>query len=228
MTARTPLTRPFRHRRLDAVRDRLAYRTAPLGLLATDLIGDSALTTGLTTGEDIAFALRVWFSGARISFDRRGPGYLVHDEADQQRVTTVVRAVADEFAFLPFVLDADWFIALPERMRRAIATKLLRNHVVPAILVRVAAGVLTEEERAAFAEIVERIRASASAPEAVLAVRDAQLLMQVTRDAESVRRAAEGYGPLLSPRGLLPSTLTQLFAGDAPPRLLGAAVFARS
>ena len=55
---------------LDPVRDRLAYRTAPLAFFRRRLIDDLglALTPGLPTGEDVQFSTRLWFSGARIDF----------------------------------------------------------------------------------------------------------------------------------------------------------------
>ena len=228
MRARTPLTRPFRRRRLDPVRDRLASRTAPLGLLATDLLGDARFTVGVPTGEDIALGLQVWFSGAPVSFDRGGPGYLVHDESTSGRITALIRPVAEEFAFLPHVLEAPWFAALPGSSRRSIATKLLRNHVVPAILTRARAEALTETDQRELGRAAARIQAAAPRSAAVLARRDAHLLRLLEDEPAALRVGAGAYPPLLSPAGLLPVSANRLLHRDAPPRLLAAAALSRS
>ena len=67
----TPRTRPGRSRDLDLVADRLAYRTAPLGLLRRQALdelglldGGGPLTPGLQTGEDVELSLRLATSGA--------------------------------------------------------------------------------------------------------------------------------------------------------------------
>lgn len=62
---RTPPARPRRRHRLDPVRDRLAYRSAPLGLLRRATIERLGLRfpTGLSTGEDLPFTTRLWTAG---------------------------------------------------------------------------------------------------------------------------------------------------------------------
>lgn len=60
----TPPTRPWRTTMLDGVRDRLSYRSAPLGLLdraALERLG-LRFTLGHEVGEDVAFVTRLWFS----------------------------------------------------------------------------------------------------------------------------------------------------------------------
>ena len=90
----TPPTRPGRVRNLDGVRDRLAYRTAPLGLVARERFGAMRFTPGLATGEDLAYSTRLWFSGAPISRVRAGGEYVIHDDAE--RVTFTRRPLGDE------------------------------------------------------------------------------------------------------------------------------------
>ncbi|MFK5646659.1 glycosyltransferase [Ornithinimicrobium sp. LYQ121] len=137
----TPRTRPGRTRELDLVRDRLAYRTAPLGLLRRSVLEDlgllpEPLTPGLRTGEDVALSLRLATSGERIDYGLDLPPYLVgtgDPSTPGSRTTTTPRPVADELAAHARLLDERWVLALPERARRAIAVKTLRIHVLGAV-----------------------------------------------------------------------------------------------
>src|SRR5690606_15289229 len=123
----TPPARPGRRRDLDPVRDRLAYRSAPLGLLRRETLERLGLrhVEGQPVGEDLELSTRLWFEGERIAFDRRGPAYLVGEDASD-RVTFTPRPLDGDLAWLPTFLTADWFARLPLASRRAIAVKLLR------------------------------------------------------------------------------------------------------
>lgn len=174
----TPPTRPLRSARLDGARDRLAYRTAQLGLVSRRVFPELRFTPSLTTGEDIAYGLRLWFSAASISFDRRGPGYVIHDEGDD-RTSASLKPVEDDFAFLDAALDPDWIAGLSGRDREAIAAKLLRTHVMEAMRARLVDAVADPEELAALAHVVGRIAAIAPRVLRVLSVRDSRILEAV-------------------------------------------------
>jgi len=135
----TPRTRPGRSRDLDLVADRLAYRTAPLGLLRRQTLadlglleGDGPLTPGLATGEDVELSLRLVTSGERIDHAREAPAYLIGTRGED-RTTAVRRPVADELAAHARLLDLRWVRALPEPARQAIVVKTLRIHVLAAV-----------------------------------------------------------------------------------------------
>src|SRR5690606_7041058 len=106
-----PAVRPGRTRRLDPYKDRLATRSAPLGLLSRRTFGHLRFAEALRSGEDIAFSTQIWFSGERLAFDRRGPAYRVHDGA-ADRVSFTTRSMRDSFAFLDTVTETTWFRAL--------------------------------------------------------------------------------------------------------------------
>ena len=91
----TPRTRPGRTRDLDLVLDRLAYRTAPLGLLRRSTLVElgllepgaerptGPLTPGLATGEDVELSLRLASSGERVDYAADLPPYVIGTGAAQ-------------------------------------------------------------------------------------------------------------------------------------------------
>lgn len=127
-----PLPRRGRFERLDAVKDFLNYRTAPLGVLIHRTLLNAkefpGYRPGLRTGEDIAAGLYLWNYAEKIHYSRSPLGYLVR-EGGLDRVTS--EELSPQELFAP-VLDA---ISLPPiamlrpRQRQAIAVKLLRTQV---------------------------------------------------------------------------------------------------
>ena len=94
----TPRARVFRGPLVDPLRDRLAYRTAPLGLIRREAVSRLGLrlSEGLRTGEDLEFGLRLWFSGEKIAYPAHAPAYLVGQDADE-RVTAAVLPLGSQF-----------------------------------------------------------------------------------------------------------------------------------
>lgn len=131
-----PVRRGRRTRRLSARKDRLAYRSAPLGLIDRRLFGHLRFTEGLASGEDLAFTATLWFTGRSVAYDLAGPEYIVHDDAGD-RVTFVPRPIAEDFAFLDAITAAPWFARSSARDRRALAIKILRVHYFDAVLARI-------------------------------------------------------------------------------------------
>lgn len=142
---RSPVPRPFAGRfwaaPLDPVRDRLAPRSAPLGLLRREMVERLGLrlVPGLRTGEDIPFSARLWFSGERLDLDRRAPAYVIGTGA-HERVSTSPRPVPEELAAVRILRAAPWVEALGARERRALAVTMLRVHVLGAVTRRVVRG----------------------------------------------------------------------------------------
>lgn len=170
----SPPARPGRVRDLDPVKDRLSYRSAPLGLISRGHFGDLRFSEGLPSGEDLPFSARIWFSGHPIAFARTGPGYLVNSDAGD-RVTSAPRPIADDFAFLDR-LDADPVVgALSGRRRGALAIKLIRIHLFDAVVNR-ASTPWPDGERDALASVARRILADAGHPERWLSILDRRVL----------------------------------------------------
>lgn len=226
----TPRTRPGRSRDLDLVLDRLAYRTAPLGLLRRDTLvelgllepGAAAptgpLTPGLATGEDVELSLRLAGSGERIDLARDLPPYVIGTRSASaqeqwQRVTLTPRPVADELAAHARLLDQRWVRALPEPARRAIAVKTLRIHVLAAARRRPAPEDWAPGEAQWLRTLTHDLLAMAPEAERALHRADRDLLDAVLQAegpeaarslavASTRRAAATRWGILLAP-GLL-------------------------
>lgn len=225
----TPPARPGRRRRLDPVRDRLAYRSAPLGLVRRQVLERLGLrhVEGVPVGEDLELSTRLWFEGGRVAFDRRGPAYLVGEDAGD-RVTFAGRPVAEDLAWLPPFLSAGWFGALPLEARRAIAVKVLRIHVFGAVHYR--PGAWRHGERADLERLTRLVLEAAPGCERVLSRAERDLLDAVLDPSVPVDRLAalsarrRRHG---APATLLTRDLRQMLAREAPLRLMTASVLAR-
>lgn len=171
----SPPARPFRSKRLHPVKDRLSYRSAPLGLISRSTFGELRFVEGLLSGEDLPYVAALWFSGAQVAFARSGPGYLVHDDAGD-RVTAIVRPIADDFAFLDNILGAAEFHELSQAERHAYAVKLIRSHIFDAVVNRAALEEWADGERNALAVITRRIIDWGGHPERVLSLIDRAVL----------------------------------------------------
>ncbi|MEN8581899.1 glycosyltransferase family 2 protein [Burkholderia sp. RS01] len=174
---RTPPVRAGRKSRLDPVRDRLSYRTAPLGLISTKEIQRHSLafTAGLKTGEDQEFSSRLWFGGGRIDYARGAGHYVVGADA-QDRVTYTRRPVTDELSFATRLVASDWFKGLTDTGRRAIVVKLLRVHVFGLVGVRADHGGWSVADMAELAAVARSLLAAAPGAADPMAIADRRLL----------------------------------------------------
>lgn len=130
-----PATRPGRVRKLDVVKDRLLYRTGPLWLVRTRLIHDHGIrmSAGLRTGEDLAFSTHMFLAAKRISQLPAGsPRYIEGDDA-------VTRVTREPFPFATLLLPVErlvaepWVAPLPARHRHALAVRVVRKNLLPAL-----------------------------------------------------------------------------------------------
>lgn len=191
---RSPRLRMLRSGPLHPIRDRMAYRTAPLGILRLSTIQRLGLqfTDGLRTGEDMEFSLRLWFSGGRIEMGRRGT-YVVGEDA-VERVTGQMLPLEEEFRALLGVVTAEWLRDLRRTAREAIAVKILRVHVLSAMYRRGGSFPWTADDRAALAAAVDAIKAVAPTVERPLSVAELELL----RLAEERHASAETFADALN------------------------------
>lgn len=159
-----PVRAGRRTRNLSGRKDRLAYRSAPLGLIDRRRFGDLRLTEGLSSGEDLTYSLTIWFTGQRLAYDLSGPAYIVRSDA-VDRVTSTARPVAHDFAYLDELENLAWFNDAPKRVREAIVIKLIRIHVFDAIMARTRTA---DEFRASRTQLIDLIaRLSQMAPGAL-------------------------------------------------------------
>jgi len=222
-TVRLPV-RPLRTRGLDGVRDRLAYRTRQHGLVSRERFAHVRLTRGLRTGEDIEQGLAIWFSGASIAYDRRGPGYVIHEDLDD-RTSASAKSVEEDFRFLDTILAPGWG-GLTPRQREAVGTKLLRTHVLEAMSSRyLGSEPVPPQEGAALALVIRRILAFAPHCAAPLSRRDGRLLAAVLAGDPDPARLRDDLLARMDyrrPGSVLPASPARLLHREAPPRFLAA------
>ncbi|HLS62618.1 MAG TPA: glycosyltransferase family 2 protein [Ruania sp.] len=226
----TPPTRPWRRRDLDGVKDRLCYRSAPLGLVATATIARLGLRLdeAVATGDDVGFVTRLWFQ-ATVAFDRRGPAYVIGEDASD-RITYAPRPVAEELTFLTRLLRQHWFTRLDLVQRRAAVVKYLRIHLFGAVYHRPDPETWTDAERADLAEVARALLQAAPGCEAVLSLADRALLDAILADDGaasvliSLAMARRRHG---RPGTILTRDLAHLFAREAPLRMMTASVLTR-
>lgn len=217
----TPPVRPRHVRGLDGIRDRLSYRSAPLGLISRSRFPDLRFTVGVPTGEDIAFVTRLWFSGASIAYDRRGPAYLIHDDADQ-RATLESRAIAAEFRWLDELLTEGLLGTLSDAARHAVVVKFLRIHLFGAILHRPDPATWTAAERASLATIAQTLVGAGDGIHEVLSRLDRNVLdaaLDPAVPAERLIEAALNRRNFRSPGALLPRNPMRALNREAPLRM---------
>lgn len=217
----TPPARPHRRMRLDGVKDRLSYRSAPLGLVSATTFGGLRFTPDRAVGEDVPYTTQLWFSGACIGYDRRGPAYVIHADAPV-RTTTSPRPIRDELRYLLDVVDATWFQSLPTSSRAAFCVKALRVHLFGAVHNRPDPTRWTTNERVDLATFARAILAQNAGVERVLSRHERALLdiIQAPMEpAEVLLAASRRRRQFATPGALLPRRVWDAFRREAPLRM---------
>lgn len=217
--ARVPTPPTFRARRLRGTRDRLAYRTAPLGLFNRERFDSLRFTPGLATGEDLAFTSRMWFGEARVSRHKGTDEYLVHD--GENRVTFTRRPLSAELRAVEMLIRDPWTRSLPAADRHALAAKLWRIAVFGAVHYR--AGAWTSEDRAFVADLTRELREFAPAVVNRLSRADAALiaalgdLKRTGAEIDAYSRRRRRFASLAA---VFTPNLWMMFAREAPLRFM--------
>ncbi|MCZ4300518.1 glycosyltransferase [Microbacterium oxydans] len=202
-----PVRRGRRARRLDAARDRLAYRSAPLGLIDRNRFGHLRFTEGLSSGEDIALTAELWFCGRNLAVDIDGPAYVGHED-ENDRVTFTPRPVREDFAFLADLEGAAWFRALSSRGRTAVVVKLFRIQFLSAIGVRATSTEELVTHQPELSETRERLESLAPRALRLLSRVDHRIISEAFSAAPDVERIKilandrwnqRSFGALLTP-----------------------------
>ncbi|WP_345763898.1 glycosyltransferase [Diaminobutyricibacter sp. McL0608] len=223
---RTPPVRPLRRGDLDPVKDRLAYRTAPLGLISRRAIERLGLAfpAGLRTGEDQSFSAKLWFGGGAIRFAAKAPRYVVGADA-ATRISLTRRALAEDLAFVDQLIDDPWFATLSPRARCAIAIKVVRIHVFDGVLARANDETWSPDDHVYASALVERLRLTARGFERPLSIADRKALDAIV-DVNSSQaliagrlRARRRFG---RPETLVTRELSGLLAVEGPVRFMTA------
>lgn len=200
---RSPAIRPLHTGLRDVVRDRLSYRSAPLGLVRRRAVDELnlVLTPGARNGGDLAFVTRLWSLG-RIVYAAGGPGYVEMSGA-ADRVTGVMKSVDEELQPVVELVGSDWFVALPSRTRRAVAVKLLRRNIMDSIVKRRRESWEPPELRR-LAEIVTLVFDSAPHLSRLLSCRERRLFQAVSgAPGNQLTRAADAAKEYRHPAALV-------------------------
>lgn len=217
-----PVRMGRRVRRLDARKDRLAYRSAPLGLIDRARHGDLRFTEGLPSGEDLAYSATLWFTGVDIAYDLQGPPYVVHDDAGD-RVTFSERTVAEDFAFLDAIEAMPWFNTLGRADRKALAVKILRVHFFDAVLARVNSPGGIQAHRDGLDAVIDRLERMAPGVLSLLARVDGRVIDEVRSpapDPERILELLDARWNYRTPGALIPTNPLSVLHRQAPFRTL--------
>lgn len=197
-----PRIRPSKPPVLHPLRDGLAYRSVPYGLLRRGSLKAVGFryTEGILTGEDLEPTLRLWFRSGAICYPYGAPAYHQTDDSGPARVTSSIRPLRQEFAWLENLLAADWLRQATAPERRAIAHKILRVHGIGALLRRAdtpgtpdspgspgRAPVWDPEESLYWRDVTGRVLALAGGPIPSMSRRDSSLI-QAAGSADDLRR----------------------------------------
>ncbi len=223
----TPPVRAFSAKRLiaDPVRDRLSYRSAPLGLVSTsarERLG-AELVEGMPVGGDVAYVTRLWCE-TKVAVDRAGPGYVIGEDASD-RVTYAPRPIEHELGFVRDLIVQEWFTAYPRSIRTAVATKLLRIHLFGAVFNRGDPSWWTSPEREALAAITTELMDIAPSAADPLSIADHRLLSamrDVTVSAEVLVQTARVRRRHGRPSTVVPQHLARVGHREAPLRFMAA------
>jgi len=226
----TPPTRLFRSARLDATRDRLLYRTAPLGLLRRE----SAIRAGVRFGDDVTngsdqiFGLTMWFGSQRVLYDRRGPAYVVGDDA-QSRVTRTTKPLAVELKASVDILNGDWFASRSLAEKQLIATKFVRIHLFDGVTSRLRGDEWTAADLEAASRFIALAARAAPGHERSLGRAESRLcggLQRPEMSSEALRLLVSDRRRFVSAAALLTPRWRDLLRRDAPCRYSVASFFA--
>lgn len=219
----TPPIRPWRRGTLDPVSDRLAYRTAPLGLLRASSFGKLRMTPRMPSGEDLEFGLAVWFSRETVVYAHGAPAYLVHADGGS-RVTGTRRPVAEDLRPVAALRVGEWYGALGERERTAIAIKLIRIHLFGTLATRQSPADWTRADLDALSEEALALRACAPGAERDLSRVDRHLLDAIASggDVRVMLADAARRRRRLNPGNLVTGDLGRMLAREAPIRFAAA------
>lgn len=218
--ARGFVPQTMRRKKLRAARDRLFYRTAPLGLIRTRIMQRAEYRFGsvFPVGSDVFVGARLWTRGHSISFDPLAPAYVVGADA-RTRTTTTPRPLAEHGAAWLAIWDEPWLAGWDARTREALAVKIMRVHVLGAVTARPRTADWADGDFAWLASLAARIRSEC--PHVLRSFRAASvdtLNALLAADLEGTLAAAERESGALSLRQMLPARLIDACRPDGPVR----------
>ncbi len=185
---RSPPKRLWRVGVLDFTKDRLSYRSAPLGLMRRAAVSELhlELLPGARNGGDLPFVTRLWSRG-RVVAATGTAAYIEHADAPV-RVTHVAKPVAEELEPVRLLLaDADT-AAMPSANRHALATKLLRRNLTDSIRKRGGGLQLDADDCAAMRLLLRAISDFAPNARGMLSIAQARMFDELESPSPDLQR----------------------------------------
>lgn len=222
---RSPPKRVFRTGVLDFAKDRLSYRSAPLGIVRRSAIArlDLQLLAGARNGGDLPFVTRLW-AGGRVVPSQGIAAYIEHADAPV-RVTHVAKPVVEELSALVATLDDPVVGAMSRASKEALATKLLRRNLTDSVRKRNQGRGFTADDIVAMREVVGHLDALAPRARRMLSVAQARMFDELMSEAPDLGRVAGHDAAALRYRSLdalLPADRTLVLHPQAQPRFMAA------
>lgn len=220
---RSPPKRLFRTGRLDFGKDRLSYRSAPLGLMRREAVSrlHLRLLEGARNGGDLPFVTRLWLRG-RVVPAQGLAAYVEHADAPV-RVTHVAKPVAEELAPVRRLLASEDALSMTRVQREALATKLFRRNLTDSIRKRDGGRGFTVADVAEFSALIETLDVFAPRARAMLAVEHAHMFDEFLTgvpDLDEVARHDAAAQQYRRPGAILPRDLRFLLHAQAQPRFM--------
>lgn len=219
----------LRRRRLDGVKDRLTYRSAPLGLVSRKYFSHLRLTEELLSGEDLAYSLTLWFTANHIAYDMSNFGYLIRDDAED-RVTHTARSLDLDFAFVDAIEALPWFQSANMAVRTAITVKLIRIHFFDAMNARLFSEIDLDTQREPLCSMSERLLELAPDAKKLLSRADIavfELLRSSKSTFQEVSAALDARRRYFSLHAMVTQDPFRTFHRQAPLRTLAAGYLAQ-
>lgn len=187
---RSPPKRVLRVGVLDFAKDRLSYRSAPLGLIRGDAVARLGLRLmdGARNGGDLPFVTRLWLRG-RVVPARGLAAYVEHADAPV-RVTHVAKPVAEELWPILTLLDSSDVAGMNSRQREALATKMLRRNLLDAVRKRDGGRDFTADDLISFREILEKVDAVAPRAREMISSAQAAIFEELLSENVDLERVA--------------------------------------
>jgi hypothetical protein len=203
------------------------------GLLRGEFVRAQQLSfdCSVVTGEDLEFGLRIYFGDGRIDWAPTSPGYVLSDEA-ADRVRAAPRPVREDLRACSKVVASPWFRGMPESRRTAVVVKLIRVHLLGAVVDRCRSDGWTAQARQDLACAASEILGAAPHARDVLSVAEDRLLswaLDPAAAAESLRPELlrEDVTAHLRWDHLLAASSRRSLSRDAPLRMFVAKALVR-
>lgn len=220
---RSPPKRIWRTGVLDFARDRLSYRSAPLGVMRRESVARLGLhlLDGARNGGDLPFVTRLWLTG-RVVAATGLAAYVEHADAPV-RVTYVAKPVREELSAVLATFEDEKVRAMTPPQRLAFATKLLRRNLTDSVRKRDAGRAFSDDDRAVMAEFLALIDDFAPAARHMLSPAQFRMFDEFMRerpDAEAIAAADAASSRYRSYDALAPARLRHVLHPQAQPRFM--------